>query len=108
MTCPNCGKCPYLEGQCVERIAKGRRYFLMGALALPLAHKIERLAPIITPKLVASGGPETAAFGSAMILMWREVDGDAVWEIKYGPVGEPDSGKWSVHKFDVGHRHEPR
>ena len=48
--CPNCGRCPYLEGQCIERVSKGRRFFLMGALALPVAHTLSRAAAIVQPQ----------------------------------------------------------
>lgn len=48
MTCPNCG----------ERIARGRRFFLMGALALPAAAALARVVPKLpyeAPKLTKIG-----------------------------------------------------
>lgn len=42
-------------------MSRGRRYFLMGALALPLAAKIETLAPIVAPPL-----PEPTWHSSAL------------------------------------------
>ena len=32
-----------------ERVNRGRRFFLVGALALPVARKLESLAPIVAP-----------------------------------------------------------
>ena len=45
MICPICHRCPYVKGVCEDRVNRGRRYFLMGALALPVARKLEALAP---------------------------------------------------------------
>lgn len=51
--CPHCGECPFPNNVCEERLSRGRRFFLMGALAVPLACKIESFAPkIVEPKLV--------------------------------------------------------
>lgn len=43
--CPHCEK-----SLCAcEQVHRGRRFFLMGALALPIARKIESVAAIIKP-----------------------------------------------------------
>ena len=47
--CPLCKECPFTKGVCEQRILRGRRFFLMGALALPAAVQIARVAPLITP-----------------------------------------------------------
>lgn len=53
MTCPLCKECPFSKGVCEQRITRGRRFFLMGALALPVARKIERIAQLVVPKYEA-------------------------------------------------------
>lgn len=45
--CPRCGRCPFAGGVCEERVSHGRRFFLMGALALPAAATIARLSPVV-------------------------------------------------------------
>jgi len=45
MRCPNCHECPFERGVCGRLANRGRRFFLMGALALPVAAKIERAVP---------------------------------------------------------------
>lgn len=47
MICPVCHRCPFDRGVCEDRVNRGRRFFLMGALALPVARKLEALAPIV-------------------------------------------------------------
>jgi hypothetical protein len=47
--CPNCRECDFPKGVCERLANRGRRFFLMGALAVPLAHKIERVAKAIVP-----------------------------------------------------------
>jgi hypothetical protein len=37
-----------VNGVCEDRVNRGRRYFLLGALALPVARKIELAAPALT------------------------------------------------------------
>lgn len=56
MKCPNCHECPFERGVCERLANRGRRFFLMGALALPVAAKIVRVAPIggATPKFSIS------------------------------------------------------
>lgn len=49
MKCPRCGECPYPAGVCERVASRGRRFFLMGALALPVAVAIERIKPIVAP-----------------------------------------------------------
>lgn len=51
MICPICNRCPFDKGVCEDRLNRGRRFFLMGALALPVARKLEALAPIVAPDL---------------------------------------------------------
>lgn len=46
MTCPVCNRCPFERGVCEDHVNRGRRYFLVGALALPVARKLEALAPV--------------------------------------------------------------
>ena len=46
MICPVCNRCPFEKGVCEDRVNRGRRFFLMGALALPVARKLEALAPV--------------------------------------------------------------
>ncbi len=41
--CPVCRSCPFANGVCEDRANRGRRFFLMGALALPVARKIETM-----------------------------------------------------------------
>ena len=45
MTCPVCRRCPFEKGVCEDRVNRGRRFFLVGALALPVARTIARVAP---------------------------------------------------------------
>jgi len=47
--CPACGECGFDGGRCTERVSRGRRFFLVGALALPVARKIEVVAGIVAP-----------------------------------------------------------
>lgn len=51
MTCPSCKRdfTPELHpgGRC-EEVNHGRRFFMMGALALPLAKKVTLAAPAVT------------------------------------------------------------
>lgn len=49
MKCPRCGECPFPKGVCERVASRGRRFFLMGALALPVAVAIERIKPIVAP-----------------------------------------------------------
>lgn len=53
MICPVCQRCPFVNGVCEDRVNRGRRFFLMGALILPVARKLEALAPIVAPPDVA-------------------------------------------------------
>lgn len=48
-SCPKCGQCPFVDGVCEQKIARGRRFFLLGALALPVAAKIESLGKLVKP-----------------------------------------------------------
>ncbi len=43
-SCPACKRCPFVNGVCEDRANRGRRFFLMGALALPVARQIEVVA----------------------------------------------------------------
>ena len=43
--CLVCKRCPFVNGVCEDRANRGRRFFLMGALALPVARKIETMVP---------------------------------------------------------------
>jgi len=52
--CPNCHDCDFPRGVCERLANRGRRFFLMGALAVPLAHKISRVAE----KLIVPPTPE--------------------------------------------------
>lgn len=45
--CPNCHECDFPRGVCERVTNRGRRFFLMGALALPVARQIERVAAIV-------------------------------------------------------------
>src|SRR5262249_1488370 len=54
MICPNCHECPFEKGVCERLANRGRRFFLLGALALPVAVKITRVAPIVAPKAKVS------------------------------------------------------
>ena len=47
--CPVCKKCPFAGGVCEDRVNRGRRFFLMGALAVPIARKIEDVGKLIVP-----------------------------------------------------------
>lgn len=62
MTCPVCQRCPFAKGVCEDRVNRGRRFFLVGALALPVALKIERVAPIVTPAVLSYFQPVSYAF----------------------------------------------
>ncbi len=42
--CPVCKRCSFENGVCEDRVNRGRRFFLVGALALPVARKIESVA----------------------------------------------------------------
>lgn len=44
LVCPRCERSLSLDHEC-ERIHRGRRYFFLGALALPLAAKVAPLVP---------------------------------------------------------------
>jgi len=48
--CSRCGRCPAPNGECEEKISRGRRFFLLGALALPVAAKVERVAALVAPE----------------------------------------------------------
>lgn len=50
MICPICKRCPFQGGVCEDRVNRGRRFFLVGALALPVARRLE-IAP--APTLVS-------------------------------------------------------
>lgn len=50
-TCPRCGQCPFVDGVCEEKVSRGRRFFLLGALALPVAAQIARVAKLVPPVL---------------------------------------------------------
>jgi hypothetical protein len=39
--CPVCRRCPFAGGVCEDRANRSRRFFLMGALALPVAARID-------------------------------------------------------------------
>ena len=43
MICPLCGDCEMPKGKCERDVQRGRRWFLMGALALPVAAKLPKL-----------------------------------------------------------------
>lgn len=47
--CPACGRCPFAGGVCEDRVNRGRRFFLLGALALPVARKVEVVAGVVAP-----------------------------------------------------------
>ena len=55
MKCPGCGECDFLKGVCERLANRGRRFFLMGVLVVPLAHKIAR----VTEKLVVPAPKQT-------------------------------------------------
>jgi hypothetical protein len=42
----HCRRCPFVNGVCEDRVNRGRGFFLVGALALPVARKIELAAPV--------------------------------------------------------------
>lgn len=59
--CPVCHRCPFAGGVCEDRVNRGRRFFLMGALALPVARKIELAAapfvaapPLVVPRYLVT------------------------------------------------------
>lgn len=75
--CPSCGECPFEKGVCEKLANRGRRFFLMGALAVPIAAKIEALAPIVQPARTVSAvlriGNQEWVYEKPMI--WR-LDGN--------------------------------
>lgn len=66
--CPVCKRCPFSNGVCEDRANRSRRYFLMGALVLPVAAKIER---VVRPRVVE---PMTIQIGDGLpeILRYSE------------------------------------
>ncbi len=70
--CPDCNRCPCSDchpvGAC-ERVARGRRFFLLGALALPVVQKIGEFAP----KIVLAA-PETTLRFAAKSFSWALQD----------------------------------
>lgn len=43
-----------MNGVCEEKISRGRRFFMLGALALPVAAQIARVAEILKPPEMTS------------------------------------------------------
>ena len=70
MRCPNCHDCAFERGVCERLANRGRRFFLMGALALPVAAKIERIAPIVAPKLAALPTSSMNVILDGKIIAW--------------------------------------
>lgn len=71
MKCPRCGECPFPKGVCERVASRGRRFFLMGALALPVAVAIERIKPIVEPE------PQEVAhyvYSAEAFLIYRHID----------------------------------
>jgi len=52
--CPRCGECPFPGGVCEQRVNRGRRFFLMGALALPVARQVEAVAALVAPPAIVT------------------------------------------------------
>ncbi len=74
-SCPACERCPFTNGVCEDRANRGRRFFLMGALALPVARKIEVVAAkIAAPRDVY---PVT-------VVTWKRFDFGGPLEIEVG------------------------
>lgn len=68
MRCPVCHRCPFDKGVCEDRVNRGRRFFLMGALALPVARKLEALAPILAPPSGMVARYTVARYGMTIII----------------------------------------
>lgn len=64
--CPNCHDCDFPKGVCERLANRGRRFFLIGALAVPLAHEIARVAE----KLIAPAPQSTitVVFGEKKLV----------------------------------------
>jgi len=72
MWCPACGECGFEGGRCAERVSRGRRFFLMGALALPVARKIEVVAGIIAPAAPVIG-PESLLIDMRVVMAIQDL-----------------------------------
>ena len=66
--CPRCGECPFSGGVCEEKVSRGRRFFMLGALALPVAAQIARVAAVIAPPLPETSVTLENTSGSAVYL----------------------------------------
>lgn len=63
-----------MDGVCEEKVSRGRRFFLLGALALPVAAKIERIGRIVAPppEYTMLGGPGSIQVGDSL-WVWSGV-----------------------------------
>lgn len=90
MKCPRCGECPYPNGVCERVASRGRRFFLMGALALPVALAIERVKPIVAPQdTVVIRSP-----GLAIPIMLYKFGLDGEWQ----RIDLSSLGAWTTYK----------
>jgi hypothetical protein len=71
---------------CEDRVNRSRRYFLMGALALPVARKIEIVAPAVPPvfwealDLESEGVGLVARRGDQIIAVAYRANGAWNWQ----------------------------